>query len=636
METVPTPFGDPLHRSILLLACTALLAQGPQKPVTKKAWRAFLRAHPHHLEARSALLQILRKDAEKRTQELFGTRGKTAEEVLREGQSGLSMKKIMAQPLPTLPKILAPTLDEALWGPWVREMEGLFVNGDWLHTNLRLSGADAKPMEIHSPMVQRLYRRHLPKVEAALRRWPTQIGFDSGLWDLWGWMGRALPGYPMVAFVDSLVPLPDQDPLEWPPHPARMVTPHPLSSCLPLESTSRPPFLYPLRRNPSPCVVVLDTPEGAWGPAFQSLLRQEPPIGLGLPLFVLPTADVEAVTLRNREGWEEGPRWCLLNHQGRLLYESRTLPTAKTLERAFQEHGGPTRVESLRAFLAQNPAHAEARLVLLGALKAIAEARTSAQFGLQNAKGPDQGFRMSIGGFQFRKYPIPPVQTPEATLPDALDAAIWGDFAAVLDEIFLHEAWWGAQGSGFAFPGDSSAFDSPLAARSLRVRAVLGRRIGEVEEALIQRPDDTLLWNLWLKWSEALGDRSIRTLLDRLTPLPDAKPGTWPPESVRGLLFREARAGGDWVTARASLDPAWEELLGMSRKSNPFLLEDAWAAIGGPRMEALLRLGRLAEAETMLSPWMEDGGWSGAPGEAARLARTLGQSGLAARWEGMR
>lgn len=596
--------------------------------MTEKGWRAFLRVHPHHLEARAGLLKILRKQAESHTQELMGTAGKAADEGARSGKPGLNLLRTPDQP----PRILAPTLDEALWGSWVREMEALFISGDWLHTPVDLK----QPLEIHSPLAQALYRRHLPKVEAALRRFPSQMGFGFGPWDLWGWMGRAVPGYPMAAFVESLVPLPDQDPLEWPPRQARLVTPEPLNSSLPSELIPRPPFLYPLRKSPSPCVVVLEGSGSAWGPAFETLLRQEPVIGLSLPLFVLPSEDVEAVTLRTREGWEQSPRWCLLNHQGRLLFQSGNLPTARTLERAFREHGGPTRVEALRAFLAQNPDHAEARLALLEALKGIAEARTRAQLGLQAAKGADEGFQMSIAGFQFRKNPLPRANPTGFPWPDALDGVIWGEYATALDQLFLAGAWHEPHGDGFFAPGLNPTLDSPLGVRSPRVKTVIGRRIHEVEEALVQRPHDPWLWDLWLKWSEALGDRSVGALLDRLTPLPNAKPNTWPPEAVRAALFREARAKGDWTTVRVTLDPAWEELFRIRQIPNRFLMEDAWMVIGGPRLEALLRLGSLAEADAMLRAWMDSGGWSGAPDEAARLAQALGQSVLAARWQGMR
>ncbi len=160
-----------------------LVRAGSKNPVAEL--RRFLRANPDHLDAREALVMRLRISASTRTRREQVWEGKT----------------------------LGVETDQTVWGPWVREVDALFSSGDWVNTNLFLSGEE----DSASPLVMDLYRRRLPLVEEALRNWP----YSTALWDVWTRMARISETNRIQPFLDSLVPLPGTPKDAWPPQPGR-------------------------------------------------------------------------------------------------------------------------------------------------------------------------------------------------------------------------------------------------------------------------------------------------------------------------------------------------------------------------------------------------------------------------------
>ncbi len=167
--------------------------------------RAFVKQNPEHLEGRIFLLGELHRVAIVRTHRtLFGS--------VPQNQISSALLKGTAET-----KELDQEADLLIWGSWTFELERLLNSGDWLLAQW-LPMLDPTGALSHSPMVKTIFRRHLPKVEDALRRWPQH----GVAWNTWVAMVMTLRDHPIKAFMDSLTPLPGTPPEAWPPQAVRM------------------------------------------------------------------------------------------------------------------------------------------------------------------------------------------------------------------------------------------------------------------------------------------------------------------------------------------------------------------------------------------------------------------------------
>ncbi len=193
-----------------------LAGQGIQGPTRKL--RAFLRLHPSHLEARCALMKELRKISERRTRALLKVETKTLQEDMREGKFRFSLNGLRIPDLPKDVRSLAPEEDVLLWAAYANEVDRIFKEGRWQEAELAFQDLESLPLERYSPLMQEVYRRHLPLVEAALEARPT----SSDLWGVWSWMARVLGERPVRQLLARLAPVPEafRD-TPWPPRALR-------------------------------------------------------------------------------------------------------------------------------------------------------------------------------------------------------------------------------------------------------------------------------------------------------------------------------------------------------------------------------------------------------------------------------
>lgn len=190
-----------------------LAGAGIQAPI--KVLQAFLRTHPDHLEAREDLLRLLRRGAAARTRARLGLVGKTRSERLADGEPvGIAATaEAMPDLLPYEGKRLKEREDLELWAAYAQELDRVFQDGSWRSLDLGLDPSQELPVEVCSPMMQTLYLRHLPKVEATLATLPDA----PALWQIWLRMTAVSGSNRSRALVQGLTLPPPEFRMVWPP-----------------------------------------------------------------------------------------------------------------------------------------------------------------------------------------------------------------------------------------------------------------------------------------------------------------------------------------------------------------------------------------------------------------------------------
>jgi len=182
--------GSPAARWVALDASNKVISFGKDAPDAKalassveafgiksalRQLRDFLKLRPDHLDARADLLKEVRRRA------------------------------LLALP-PELNGDMDKGDDLRTWGVLAREID-LAMNSDWLGYKLGFFHPEAREAEVHSPLMKAAFRKHIGRVEDAIREYPT----NENLWDTWAWMARGLTGddgngRPLFQFIDSLEP----------------------------------------------------------------------------------------------------------------------------------------------------------------------------------------------------------------------------------------------------------------------------------------------------------------------------------------------------------------------------------------------------------------------------------------------
>ena len=185
---------------------------GIKSPI--RVLRDFLKQHPHHLEARMQLLELLRGIAESRTRRVLqlglqppleSVDRWDAERWYRAYSDALDIDLS-----PFEGKKLDPEQDLQIWGLYAHEFHALFSTGEWRHVvNGVFSPKFMVPTESCSPMVTQLYGQHLGSVEAFLSEQPGHIY----VWETYGWMRRiarqgVFGASPIGSVLGDIVPSP--------------------------------------------------------------------------------------------------------------------------------------------------------------------------------------------------------------------------------------------------------------------------------------------------------------------------------------------------------------------------------------------------------------------------------------------
>jgi hypothetical protein len=162
--------------------------------------RAYLKNHPENQEARAEYITLLHPLACQRTLRALDLHP----EAPRREENVNATRSPWTGSAPWLPQAwpqLSQEQDVVIWAGLAQELDRLFQDPAWIAAPLVLHGYLA---EAHSPMMQAIYRRHLPRVEAALMACPR----TNALWGLWIRLQGSLPTRPSSAFIQAIHPLP--------------------------------------------------------------------------------------------------------------------------------------------------------------------------------------------------------------------------------------------------------------------------------------------------------------------------------------------------------------------------------------------------------------------------------------------
>ncbi|MDR2697425.1 MAG: hypothetical protein LBB40_02995 [Holophagales bacterium] len=133
---------------------------------------------------------------------------KRVREFLRENQDHLDakadlLKEVRRRALQKMPPDTTEDLDTEtdlrVWGVMAAETDNVF-GGSWLGINIDFFKPDKSQPERRSNLMRDVFRKHISKLESAIRLEPT----SDALWDIWLWMAKSQPDYKWDTFINSL------------------------------------------------------------------------------------------------------------------------------------------------------------------------------------------------------------------------------------------------------------------------------------------------------------------------------------------------------------------------------------------------------------------------------------------------
>jgi len=434
-----------------------------------------------------------------------------------------------------------------------------------------------------------------------------------------------------------------------------------------------------IQERPPASIVSIQTAAASFEVA--GMLQRDPVVALNLNLVTSEAGSGAGLELIEREGWPQGkPRWCIISASGRVLYSSDQAPTPDSIMDAFRGAGLKSRLDEIRSFLSIYPYHAEAKLALLGELRAVAQAKTRDALGVQQG-----GSNREVAIFRSAGTPSSQIMQA-ARIPDAsseplpqldtwIDSEIWGEYSREAENAFQDGIWkqdteqlWGDRGRAMGmtfggldmlFRGGGTSFVSDFAIYSPMMKKQYQRWLPEIEQALGRRASSTRLWNFWLAVQRVSGGRDISVFKTLLVPSLSGESSDMPPAFVRSQWIRDCINRGDFRMAEDAAREEWEKLYALQsapRQNRPvpgsgrpngsgafgrnidsIFIEDSlntriWNTTAEPYLEILLRQQKIGAADAILQQWLAMDGWQGAAQRARALANRLGLQDLAAKW----
>lgn len=312
-------------------------------------------------------------------------------------------------------------------------------------------------------------------------------------------------------------------------------------------------------------------------------------------------------------------RWAALNIENKLITSGVEVPNAKDFEQALDRYGLKSPLRQIRAFRTENPDHIDAKTHLLEEVRR-------------------------------RALHMMPHETSE-DLDMETDLRTWGVMAAETDRV-LSGLWIGIDLICFRPGLEQPERFSPL------MKTVFRKHILAVEVALRGQPTDRTLWNIWAWMVRSLGDHKWELFIDSLEPVdlgietdvgaifkcPSAEVCHWLVEAYKekgdwNRVLKYAEIAGNFWGYTLLGDYEWRPdgaLAGYNRfdRMEGFPITSSYL----PRLEALLRLGRVEEAEGVFDSmmWISSNLHGDKRGEyaplAAEAARSVGMEALAEVW----
>lgn len=353
--------------------------------------------------------------------------------------------------------------------------------------------------------------------------------------------------------------------------------------------------------------------------------RQE---GIYLELLDVPLA------WKTRLGWMDGmPRWALVDWNGLVVLQGEKLPPAQSLLRTFLDAKIPTARNHIEAFLQKHPGRLFPTALQLENTQMRAQTHKIAR----ESKGP-----------------------PNSGWPDMeqQERLAWQSALVLLDQLTADplgmHPWLMQFYRPFLLQKNRSReglVDRPLdQIRALREqsRELLPPQLGagdftrkilpRIEFELGRRPNDLLLWRAWLDLA-SIGDQSVLSIMQKLTPSPLLLPGSWPAPVVIEAAIDALLATNSWDQVVKLLEPRWQaektrlqlSMNGGTEAASEISSGWSWHQTRA-WVEAHLRLGKPQEANEVLEVLSASGSRPGHLGDLGALARSLGHIAWAEKW----
>jgi len=396
-------------------------------------------------------------------------------------------------------------------------------------------------------------------------------------------------------------------------------------------------FREDLRNAQRGIFILLEDDNNPLQPEFRKLMQEE---GLAeLRLNIRTVRDGGRQTelvgyLKERYSWDSGPRWAFITPDERCLAQGVAPPNAQVLADQLAQAGVESPVRRLRAFVRQYPENLDGKLALLRTLRSIAEERTRGVLEVEPRGRPEGGLSLRL----FEQAEMLASKEKPVLLSAEDDLRVWARWADEFDRLMASGQW---LESDFSFNWNDDFLD----AHSPIVQGIYRKHIRQVEDALRRWPGSERIWGIWLHMSLVLGDRSARTFVNTLAPMPDTIPGTWPPYEAKLVLIQEARRDGNWREVRDLLWDSWTQVSqvlptpqrrfpgGGERMFVSRMLESQWQQLMDPLIESLLMTGDIAGANSIVSQIKETTGWEDVSDLAAAIAIRCQMPQVAARWK---
>jgi hypothetical protein len=297
---------------------------------------------------------------------------------------------------------------------------------------------------------------------------------------------------------------------------------------------------------------------------------------------------------------------------------------------------------------------------MLVEMVAAAELRTRGALGVAEAKNEPalqtSYFITTGGGTTLDQDERDPTAEQIKSLPELAndaDERIWRGYCTEFQH-YLEGTLWQANGNIVInrpvmvtpFSNFNVAITSVWAVFSPIAKAAYARAAAKVEDALMRQPSSIGLWDLWMTLHKTGAGTPMKKLLADLQPSPTLSPTNWPPPSIRQAYIKACRENEDWMAIQELVVPMWETAVSFVQMTQSNLGAQArgvasafnqgfWASTGEAYMEALLKQGRLPDAQQIMSTWESNSGWPGAFLTAADMAEKLGYDSAAKAWRAL-
>jgi len=265
--------------------------------------------------------------------------------------------------------------------------------------------------------------------------------------------------------------------------------------------------------------------------------------------------------------------WAALDHENKLIVSGTQTPTAKAFAKLLEQSGIKSPLNLLRAFLRENPEHLDAKTDLLK---------------------------------EIRRRALQQMPTDiNEELDKENDLRIWGVLAAETNNVFS-DSWLGIDLRFFKPNQGTPERFSKL------MRNVFRKHIISVESAIREQPTNRILWNIWAWMARSLS-YNWDTFVDSLDSLGlYTYDSTCPSPEVCVWLIEDSRTKKDWerVIKFAKIagkfdgyylyeEFGWEP--GFGGVSYKFYGFEGYPekSIFAPHLEALLRLGKIEDANNV-------------------------------------